>query len=61
MKIIGGLNQFSAAANHTIIIHWYKLYYKMKYFVDILIGANDIDLEMMCQYTPQFSFDRKLN
>ena len=42
-------------------IHWYKLYYKMKYFVDVLICANDIDFKMMCQYTPQFSFDSKLN
>jgi len=47
--------------DRTILIHWYTLYYKMKYFNDVLIGAHVIDLKMMCQYTPQFSFDSKSN
>jgi len=35
MKIIGGLNQFSAAANLTLIQHWLEKKMKIKYYIQL--------------------------
>jgi len=49
-------DQFIAiAVKNTVVIHWQTFNYKLKFFVKIFIGENVID-QLMCQYTPLFSF-----